>query len=110
MKNKSNPIDLNKIQHTPGAPPQDGREYLCFGNLMQHDEYSVCAMPFCEILHFADGLWLDRKGLSITWTLEDGLHFHAHLAVEKVGLEFAERVANAYEREDGQQAVDDTEP
>ena len=97
------------IQTTPGAPPQDGREYLASGNLgYVADECCTCMEPFMSIIHWKDGLWLDRRELSITRTLEDTLHFHNHAPLKTIGEDLARMAVELFEFE-AQEAEFDSE-
>lgn len=77
-----------------GPPPKDGRDYLVFGNHIEQQDCLTTVTAFVEIVHFADGMWLDPRGLSIVSTVEDALHFHNHIGLQSIPKEYGEDMAD----------------
>lgn len=84
---------------TTGTPPTDGSEVLAFGNLIYREDFCTAVEPFVEIIHFAEGLWLDRWGMSILQTMEDAVHFHNFTPLAVVGEELALRTVELFNHE-----------
>mgnify|MGYP006921368859 CR=1 FL=1 len=84
------------ITFVAGAPPADGAWYLAHGNVIERDEFSTGGTPFLEIIRWQDGLWLDRRGLSLQRCLDDDLFFHEHAALGDDNLFLAEKTVEAF--------------